>query len=136
MSSSTSVVVLLPIATTKLSRESRKEHNRLIHFSSSVILISIDDNWINMVLNSFKLLVTGLPSLILRRYSFFMRNNLFTIDFDWYKLPNLSQSFLDKSSHDTFSSTKSARQRRIILLALLSSFSHSFIYMLFGWVPR
>jgi hypothetical protein len=40
-----------------------------------------------MVLNAFKCSVTELPSLILRRYNFFLRNNLFTRDFDWYKLP-------------------------------------------------
>jgi hypothetical protein len=43
-SSSINVVELLSIATTKLSQESGKEHNMLIHFSSSVILISTYNN--------------------------------------------------------------------------------------------
>jgi hypothetical protein len=44
MSLSINVVVLLPIATIKLYHESGKERNRLIHFSSLVILISTDNN--------------------------------------------------------------------------------------------
>jgi hypothetical protein len=37
-------VVLLPMATTRLSHESGKEHSKLIHLSSSEILISTDTN--------------------------------------------------------------------------------------------
>jgi hypothetical protein len=37
-------VVFLPIATTRLSHESGKEHNKLIHLSSSKFLISTDTN--------------------------------------------------------------------------------------------
>jgi hypothetical protein len=43
-SSKLKVVVLLPMAITKLSNEFGKEHNKLIHFSSSEILISTDNN--------------------------------------------------------------------------------------------
>jgi hypothetical protein len=134
MSYGASVVVLLPIAMTKLSRESRREHNRMIHFSSSMILISTNNNWINTVLNAFKCSVTELPSLILRRYIFFLRNILFTRYFDWYKLPNLSHSFLAESSPHTFNSNISTRQSRIVLISLLSSFSHSSIDMPIEWV--
>jgi hypothetical protein len=35
---------------------------------------------------------------------------LFTRDFDWYKLPNLSHNFFVESSPETFNNTKSARQ--------------------------
>ena len=107
----------------------------MIHFSSSMILISIDDNYLNKVLNTFKCSVTEMPSLILIRYSFFLRNNLFTRYFDWYKIPKLFHIFLDESSPKTFKSTKFARQIWILLLTLLSSFSHSFVDMLVGWVP-
>jgi hypothetical protein len=48
------------------------------------------------------------------------------IDLYWYKLPNLSHSFLAESSPETFNNIESARQIRIIL-AVLSSFSHSFV---------
>jgi hypothetical protein len=41
---SANVVELLPIAMTKISQESGKEHNRIIHLSSLMILISIEDN--------------------------------------------------------------------------------------------
>jgi hypothetical protein len=37
-------VVLLPMATTKLSHEFGKEHSKLIHLPSSEILISTDTN--------------------------------------------------------------------------------------------
>jgi hypothetical protein len=76
-----------------------------------------------------------MPSLILSRYSFFLRNNLFTRYFDWYKLPILSHSFLVEYSPETFNSTKSTRQSQIVLVSLLSSFSHSSIDMLVDWVP-
>jgi hypothetical protein len=108
---------------TNLYQESDKEHNRLIHFSS-MILISTDGNWIIMVLNEFKCSVTELKSLILRRYNFFLRNNLFTRNFDWQKIPKLSHSFL-ANSPKTFNNTKSVRHSQIILIALFSSFSHS-----------
>jgi hypothetical protein len=39
--SSVNVVELLPIATTRLSHESGKEHNKMIHFSSLVIFVRI-----------------------------------------------------------------------------------------------
>jgi hypothetical protein len=133
--SSAKVVVLLPISMTKLSQEVGKEHNRLTHFSL-VILISIEDNCIIMVLNTFKCLVTELPSLILRRYSFFFRNNLFSRDFDWYKLPNLSHNFLVNYSPKTFISTKYAIQSQITVLVIFSSLSHSSIDIHVDMVPR
>jgi hypothetical protein len=37
-------IVLLPMATTRLSHKSSKEHNKMIHIYSSGILISIDIN--------------------------------------------------------------------------------------------
>ena len=88
-----------------------------------------------MVLNKFKCLVIELPSLILRRYNLFLRNNLFTRDFDWYNFPNLSHTFLDESSPQTFNSIGFARKIRILLLALLSSFFHSFFDISVGMVP-
>ena len=43
-SSKLKVVVLLPVATTKLSHDSGKEHHKMIHLSSSKILISTYNN--------------------------------------------------------------------------------------------
>jgi hypothetical protein len=43
-SSKLKVVLLLPMGTTRLSYESGKEHNKMIHLSSSKILISTDNN--------------------------------------------------------------------------------------------
>jgi hypothetical protein len=67
MSSSVNVVEKLPIVTTKLSHESIKEKNTIIHFSSLVFLISTDNNWLITTLNSFRFYFTELPALILRR---------------------------------------------------------------------
>jgi hypothetical protein len=100
------------------------------------ILISTEDKWLIMILSTFKCSVTELPSLILRRYNLFLRNNLFTRDFNWYKLPNLSHSFLAEYSPETFRNTESARQSRIVLLNLLSNFSHSSIDIPIDMVPR
>jgi len=44
ISSNCKVVALLPIAITRLSHEYGREHNKLMHLSSSEILISIDAN--------------------------------------------------------------------------------------------
>jgi len=134
---SAKVVKLLLISMTKPSHESRKKHNRIIHFSPSVILISTNDNWYIIVLNALKCSITKLPSLIFRRYSLFVRNNLFTKDFDRYKLPKLSHSFLVEPSPEKFSNTKSARHSRIILLAFFrfSPIFHS-IYMLEWYLER
>ena len=74
------------------------------------------------MLNALKCFVTKSPSLILKRYNFFWRNNLFTIDFDWYKLPNLSCSFFVASSSHTLSNTKSTRQIKIVIWDFLSNF--------------
>src|SRR3984885_14283383 len=44
ISSNCKAVALLPIAITRLSHESGREHNKLMHLSSSEILISTDNN--------------------------------------------------------------------------------------------
>lgn len=49
-----SVVLFIPIATTKLSQESDNECNRLMHFSSSIFLMPMDNNWLMIVLNAFR----------------------------------------------------------------------------------
>jgi hypothetical protein len=72
-----------------------------------VILISTDNNWLITVLNAFRWSITETPSLILRRYNFFQRNNLFTRDFDSYKIPNLSQSFFVDYLPETFNNIES-----------------------------
>lgn len=96
--------------------------------------MSIDNKWFMTVLNAFRCSITISPSLILKRYNFFLRNNLFTSDFNWYKLSSLSHSFFTVSSHDTFNSTKYERQSRILLQAFLSSFCQSFFDVPFGVV--
>ena len=117
--------VVLPIATTRLSQESGKDHNKVIHLSSSAIVILTETSWLTKVLKAFRCSVTKSPSCILRWYNFFQRNNLFSRDFDWYKFPNLSHSSLAVDSPETFNRTESTRQSRIVLLALLSNFSQS-----------
>jgi hypothetical protein len=64
------------------------------------------------------------PNIILGRYNLFLRKNLFTMDFNWYKLPNLSHSFLAKSSPETFNNIKYTIHSRVILLSLHSSLSY------------
>jgi len=44
ISSNYKAIALLPIAIIKLSHESRREHNKLMHLSSSEILISTNNN--------------------------------------------------------------------------------------------
>ena len=99
--------VLLPIATTRLSQESGREHSKVMHLSSSSILISTETSWLTRVLKTLRWSVTESPSSILRWYSFFRRNSLFTRDLDWYKFPNFSHNFFAESSPETFSSTES-----------------------------
>jgi hypothetical protein len=74
-------------------------------------------------MNAFRCSVTELSSLILVRFNFFRRNNLFTRDFNWYKFPNLSLIFFVVSLLETFSNTESTRQSRNILLFFLLSLS-------------
>jgi hypothetical protein len=110
---------------------------KLIHVSYFVInaLHDYSNLCCPTILNTFKCSITEIISLILIIYSFFLRNNLFIRDFDWYKLPNLSHGFLTDSSPETFNNTEYARKRRIIILVLLSSFSHSSLDMTVGIVP-
>ena len=61
----------------------------------------------------------------MRWNSFFYRNNLFTRDFDWYKLHSFSQSFTALSSLDTFNTMESDKHNRIALLSLLYNLSQS-----------
>jgi hypothetical protein len=72
-SSNFKAVVLLPMATTRLSHEFGKEHSKLIHLSSFKILISTDTHWLTTVLKAFKFSTTESPSLILRLYNLFLR---------------------------------------------------------------
>jgi hypothetical protein len=60
-SSSINVVELLPISMTKISQEFGKENNRIIHLSTSIIFIFIDNNDIIKILNAFNFSVTELP---------------------------------------------------------------------------
>ena len=110
-------IALLPIAITTLSHESGREHNRLMHLSSSEILISTDDNWLTIVLNAFRCSVTEFPSFILRLYSFFCRNSLFTRDLDWYKVPNLFHKSFVVASLDTFRNSESKTHNCIVLFS-------------------
>src|SRR3984885_10788392 len=87
------------------------------------------------MLNAFRCSVTESPSFILRLYSFFRRNSLFTRDLDWYKVPNLSHKGFAIASPDTFSNTESETQYRIVLFAFRSSFFHSSSVTPVGLVP-
>jgi len=98
ISSNRKVVTLLPIATTRVSHEFGREHNQMMHYSSSETFISIDNNWLTTILKAFRCSVTETPSFILRLDNFFHRNNLFTRDLDWYKVPKLShKTFVEAS---------------------------------------
>jgi hypothetical protein len=128
-------IVLLPMAITKLSHEFGKEHNKLIHLSSSEILISTYTYRLTIVLNAFKCSATESPSLILRLYNLFLRNSLFTRDLDSYKFPNFSHKSLVVASSDRFSNTKSDRHSHIVLFAFRSNFFQSSAEVPVGVVP-
>ena len=73
---------------------------------------------------------------ILRWNFFFCRNNLFTRDFDWYKLPSFPQIFTTLYSPDTFNNTESNNHNRIVLLTPLYNLSQSSYDIPMGFVPR
>src|ERR1700721_1903458 len=75
------------------------------------------------------------PYFILRLYSFFRRNSLFTRDLDWYKVPNLSHRAFVVASPDTFNNTESETHNRIVLFAFRSNFFHSSSVTRVGLVP-
>jgi hypothetical protein len=110
MSSSANVVELLPISMTKLSQEFGKEHNRLIHFSSLVILISTNNNWLITILNAFN------AQLLISHHS----SSKYTTSYEGTtSLPRISTGtsfptcptiFLVESSPETFNNTKFTRQ--------------------------
>src|SRR5271168_778310 len=87
------------------------------------------------VLNAFKCSVTESPYFILRLYSFFRRNSLFTRDLDWYKVPNLSHRAFAIASPDTFNNTEFETHNRIVLFAFRSNFFHSSSVTPVGLVP-
>ena len=105
-----------------------------IHLSSLEILISIDKNWVTTLLKVFKCYVTKSPSFILWLYNFFHRNNFFTKDLDWYKIPNLFHKSLVIDSPDTFSNIESERHNQILLFAFRSNFFQSSIEVHVGAV--
>ena len=126
--------VLLFIATTRLSKESNRENNKLMHLSSSSISISTKISSLARVLKTLRWSVTESPYSMMRWYSFFHRNNFFTRDFHWYKFPSFSHSFFGESSLETFNNTKSERKRWIVFLAFLCNFFQSFDDIGIGFV--
>ena len=89
-----------------------------------------------ITIDPFRCFVSKSPSFILKMYNLFWRNNLFTSDFDLYKLPNSSHRFFVVSSPHKFNNIYSARQSQIVLLYFLSSFSQSSFDVQVGVVPR
>jgi hypothetical protein len=69
------------------------------------------------------------------KIQFISKKQLIYQGFRLVQASQLVPQFLGESSPETFSSTKSARQSRIILLSLLSSFSHSSIDIPVSMVP-
>ena len=136
ISSNFKIVVFLHIATTRLSHESGREHNKLMHVYSSKNFVSIGNNWLTIVLKVFICSDTESLSFIFRLYNFFCKKNLFTKYLYWYKFANFThKSFVAASPH-TFNNTESEIHNCIVHFSFRSNFTQSSYDIVIGLVSK